>query len=367
MKILLTQPYVPAYRVPLFQALRRELRQCDAELIVAAGSPAGDQARRSDRAEQDWVLAMRERVLRIGSGREIRLRALPRGIRLADIDAVVTELDPTNLLAWSIRVRHPRTPLVLWGHGKSFVRRNQPLVDVARNALVHAATMTMTYTPAGREHLLRSARLAGQRVVAVGNSTDTLTLRRASESLTDEDRRTAVALVGEGPRALFVGGLDPSKRISDLLAAAGVAHADDPSFKLVVVGRGALQSLVEDAATSGAVVHVPEARGRELAAIAELCDSVWMPGRVGLVAVDALALGLPVMTTHHAFHAPELDLLRREEVNFLKSDPASFAREARDSARQGHPVRSLADLPTVEKVATTMATTILASIDRANR
>ena len=40
-----------------------------------------------------------------------------------------------------------------------------------------------------------------------------------------------------------------------------------------------------------------------------MTSAVLIPGRVGLVAVDALALGLPIITTDYPFHAPEADYL----------------------------------------------------------
>ena len=52
----------------------------------------------------------------------------------------------------------------------------------------------------------------------------------------------------------------------------------------------------------GAPLETPH----DFALLGCVCDVMVIPGRVGLVAVDAMALGLPLVTTKHDAHAPEL-------------------------------------------------------------
>ena len=48
---------------------------------------------------------------------------------------------------------------------------------------------------------------------------------------------------------------------------------------------------------------IGRADGEALARLSTVVDIVMIPGRVGLVAVDALALGLPIATTTYPVHA----------------------------------------------------------------
>ncbi|WP_181431160.1 glycosyltransferase [Curtobacterium sp. MCBD17_021] len=217
----------------------------------------------------------------------------------------------------------------------------------------------MTYTEGGKKRLAGSLDGRSKPITAVGNSTDTTTLRAAADSLNEGDRTDARRLVGSGPRALFVGGLDESKKVHELLDSARHAHRSDPEFKLIVIGRGPLEDDVATAVAEGAVVWIESARGEKLAAFAALCESIWMPGRVGLVAVDALALGLPIVTVAHQHHAPELELLRADEVHFVEPDPLTFASAARNAAQKPYERRPSADLPSVQKVAARMRAVIL--------
>lgn len=336
-EVVFTQPYVPAYRVALFEALEERLLELGATLKVYASAPDGRQAARGDAVEARWIRTLVSRTIRVGS-RQVKLRHLPFAASHAAV--VVTELEVGNALAWC-RLLSGR-PTILWGHGAPYTTRPSKLGDMLKARMAGLADHTFTYTEGGRKYLLDLG-VDSTKVTAVGNSTDTHLLRQAvieSRASKEEDSRS--------PSALFVGGLDETKRIDFLLQAAREAKKIDHNFVLTVVGRGVMGQRVSVAETETGAVHlIAEARGRELAEIAARADMIWMPGRVGLVAVDAIALGLPVHTVWHDSHAPELEFLGEKEVAFLPDNPRDFARES--LARSGQlPLRD--DYPTIEGV-----------------
>src|SRR4051794_17639054 len=53
--VMIAQPYLPQYRVPLFERLRSELAARDLCLEVVVGSSGGGQAARGDSARMSWV------------------------------------------------------------------------------------------------------------------------------------------------------------------------------------------------------------------------------------------------------------------------------------------------------------------------
>jgi hypothetical protein len=82
-----------------------------------------------------------------------------------------------------------------------------------------------------------------------------------------------------------------------------------------------------------------------------------MPGRVGLVAIDALALGLPVHTTDFGFHAPEIEFLQPGELEYLPDNPTQYSLESLSliTQRRKWPERPLRnDIPSVQHVAAAM-------------
>jgi glycosyltransferase involved in cell wall biosynthesis len=359
-RLLVLQPYLPAYRVPLFQALVDLLP--DVVVVVAHGAPsAGLRARGDASGGQPWARPVP--TLEVGvprtSARLVAKRQVGRWARQADI--VVAELSVVSLNSWWLALTRSRS-LVLWGHGDSFVRAGGSLRGRLEARLARRAAQVWTYSEAGRQSLLRRG-VPADRVRTIGNSTDTRTLR----ALQQAGGPDVAALVRDhgltpGYTAVFVGGLDPDKRIDFLLAAAAHAHDREPGFRLLVAGDGAEADGVRAAARSTPHVrHLGRADAAALAALGTVADAVWMPGRVGLVAVDCLALGVPVLTTDFAHHAPEIDYLAEGTDRYtLPDDPARFAEQAltlMQSSKTGRD--SATPVPSVEQVAGRMAAGLL--------
>ena len=62
------------------------------------------------------------------------------------------------------------------------------------------------------------------------------------------------------------------------------------------------------------------------ALIGRVATGLLSPGRISLVAVDALVLGLPILTTSWPFHAPEVDYLPDGSSRLTgPNDPIGFA------------------------------------------
>jgi glycosyltransferase involved in cell wall biosynthesis len=78
----------------------------------------------------------------------------------------------------------------------------------------------------------------------------------------------------------------------------------------VVAGRGHLEHLLDPAVARKQVHSIGYAGDREKALMARICMGIFNPGRVGLIAPESFALGLPIVTADSAFHAPEFEYLR---------------------------------------------------------
>ena len=360
MRVLFTQPYVPHYRVPLFDELDARLRESGHSLIVASSVPRGSQALRRDNGTGAWSTIVPEFSVATPTGLLRYRRGLAGLIRTSDI--CVMELDVGNLNAWSAAVRRRRRPLILWGHGKSFTGPSDPASQRLKAVLAHHATHIMTYSESGRRHLVTLG-VPADRVTAVGNSTDTHTLRRLSAARRTRplDRSEAFdgLLLRDRVVAAYVGGLDGDKRIPFLLEAADAAHTVDPRFMLLVAGSGSDEDLVRRAVAGGHVAWIPRADAAALVDIALVSRTIWMPGRVGLIAVDAMALGVPIVTTPFPYHAPEFEFLTPgRDVHLLPDTPAEFAKAALLIAALPHTCASVADLPAISAVADSMCQVI---------
>ena len=83
-----------------------------------------------------------------------------------------------------------------------------------------------------------------------------------------------------------------------------------PGFQLVVAGEGPERPVLESLARSRPWMNLVGAKfGADLAAIASTASVMVIPGWVGLVVIDAAALGLPLVTTDRPEHSVEIDYL----------------------------------------------------------
>lgn len=357
--VIVVQRYVPSYRVPLFNAISRQLDVHGSKLLVAHGVPYGSQSARADSAPfEPWAQAVQEFTFRMPCGLTPTWKRVGALIKHADV--VVAELASTSLNTWDFLARRPEST-ILWGHGKSYVRSQGRVSTQIKRKMVMRAAHVMTYTEAGRSYLLAQGADA-ERVTSVGNSTDTAALIRLRAETRDSAATWRERLDSQGPVALFIGGLDRDKRIPFLLAAGRAAARLDPSFRLVVAGSGRDWRLVERSRSEPWLLALAHVTPRDMAALSHVSSAVWMPGRVGLIAVDALALGLPVLTTHYPFHAPELEyLVEGRTVHFLSDAAESYAAAALAIMRRPalEPMSGAEEIPSVDAVARRMVGAII--------
>jgi glycosyltransferase involved in cell wall biosynthesis len=223
----------------------------------------------------------------------------------------------------------------------------------------------MTYSEGGRQALI-NAGVAAAKVTAVGNASNQAEILASLA----KPRSSEVFPRIRSPRnltALFVGGLDGDKRIDFLLRAARAAHQSDPRFTLIIGGSGAQEQLVRDSLGEPWLHWHPRLTPTDLGELAQRVGAIWMPGRIGLVALDALAMGVPIHAAQgYRFHAPEVEYLTPgETVHFLTDTPELFAVESiRRMSASGYPCISEYSGPTVKEVAGKMSTVIFGLLQR---
>jgi len=306
-RVVIVQEYIPTYRRPFFDSLRLIAGNEGWDLKVVAGEPRGAQAARGDASSGADVHA---RTVRLHVGRRrLELRRLPHEIR--DADLVIYEQARRNLDA-HLALRSPRRKVGLWGHGFDHSPGVSPRDEALLRGMTLRADWFFGYTAAGVDHVV-SYGYPAARATVVNNSTDTTSLRAQLAKVTSSD---IAGLRGPAsPDAQFVayvGALDVTKRIEFLIEASELVARDVPAFRLLVVGDGPASASI-----SQRVADRPWARvmgrleGRELAVVLRTSSAIACPGAVGLVAVDALTAGVPIVTTDWPYHGPERAYLSR--------------------------------------------------------
>ena len=323
-EVTIIQPYVPQYRLPFFNGLQRSLRERGVNLRVVAGEADGEQAQRGDSAHAPWLEEVRSRGLRIGSRRLALTFTAPLW---RHSDAVIVPHQGSSLDSLvAISGRRP-SRVGVWGHIASYTGPLNPLDGAVERWQMRNAQHVFAYTPGGAE-FARVQGVPAERITTVMNTIDTSGLEAALEHATDErlaEFRSRHS-IPDSPYLAYVGGLDSSKRIDLLAASLDILHSRGSTAHVVVAGRGEQEHLLHPAATRGQVSLIGYSNVTTKGLLLKGSAAIVNPGRVGLIAVDALVAKKQLLTTFWPWHAPELDYLTPGvHVLFYPDSAESFA------------------------------------------
>ena len=362
-RVAITQPYVPEYRVALWEAVIDSLAEAGVEARVFWGGPrkaVEEYRRRGDLRDPAWATRVRTTAVPLTRRHPpMMLRHLPPAWRRPDL--LLTEMQVTNGNAWVAALR--RRPYVTFGHGKSGTTTDTWLANTLEGWLNRHARHVLTYDERGRAFVAEHARIAADRITSISNTTDTRTLQVALRAVTDHDSarfRSRHGIAPDAKVALYIGALEPYKRIDLLVEAARIVLREDPSWHLVVAGEGPERDRLERLrAESDRVTMLGRVPPSGYAPAALAARLIVNPGRVGLVAVDAMAMALPVVTTTTGPHAPEMEYLQLGRDVFTASPtPEAVARAWLAVADRPRPMQQRAVL-SIDESARTLVGAIL--------
>jgi glycosyltransferase involved in cell wall biosynthesis len=322
-RLLVVQPYVPQYRVPFFEAAHARLAELGIDLTVAAPRPESGQDERHDAADtQTWHVESRLRQVRVPS--VATFSSLGSTSMARKYDAVIAPASATIvdalLLAFHPR---PRQRVGLWGHIGAYVKDPRRIDVVIETRMLRRVDTVLAYTESGGD-AARRAGVSDDAIFVLNNTIDTSALIAGPTDHSD------LKVPGDwDPQRTFgyLGGLDASKDVGFLARVLDEAWIHAPSVRVLVAGRGCDEHHLDRAAQRGQVKRLGFVGAAEKRAMGVLCRALINPGRIGLVAVDALALDLPLITrAAWSHHAPEADyLVRGSDLFEVQGSAYSFA------------------------------------------
>ena len=305
--LIIIQPYVPRYRQPLFEALHARLAEQGVDLRVLAGRPDREQAKRNDAVRLPFQMGVRSWSLHIRD-RSIRWKSVFWATRKADL--IVCELASGALENHVLALVRPGR-LAVWGHGYAATSRSNRLDAALEHRLMRRARRVFAYTERGRVEAVQAG-ARPERITVLQNTVDTTELCEHIANIVDAEVQTYAKSCGLDTRyaCVSIGGLDSSKRLEFLLEAAAIVAGRLPQFRLAICGDGVDRDLVKVAALRFPwLVYLGRADERDKALLARSGQLLLNPGRVGLISVESLVMGLPIVTTRWDHHAPEVDYL----------------------------------------------------------
>lgn len=309
--VALVYRYVPQYRRPFYEALRRELDDRDIEFRLIYGEPGLADASKRDAVEIPWGVRVQNRVWRVG-GREVYWQPCLDELRGAQL--VIVEQASKLLLNYLLLARQflDGPSVAFWGQGHNvFVHRASKAGENIKRRLSRHVDWWFAYN-ASSVRVVRELGYPPERITCVNNAVDTSGLREAVAAARanglDEVRRSLG--VTSSHVALFAGSLYSDKRLDFLLTAADLARTRLPDLELIVLGAGDRESMVRAATLDRAWLHVTGARfGGGKAEAFAVASVLLLPASVGLAILDGFAAELPLITTRAPFQGHELSYL----------------------------------------------------------
>ena len=311
-QLLVMNPWITAYRVPFYDRLDVRLSEHDVELVVAHGIASPRFAARRDMGTGTWAREVPMSWWRLGR-REIARRRIGPTLKELTPDLIVVEQTLHGLETVRLLAEHSvgRYGLAMWGQGRSYSSPQSTAEAAVKQWLTRRCDWFFAYTGKGADHVVRHG-FPRARVSVLNNTIDTDQLRAdldAVDTLEAESFRRRLGLTS-GRTALFLGGIDDDKGIGFLLDSARIAGDRMPGFVLLIAGEGDSMPAARAAEASGAPVRVlGRVDGQAKATALSVADVVAIPERVGLVVIDALVAGRPIITTDFEFHGPEYGYL----------------------------------------------------------
>lgn len=318
MKVAIIHPWLPQYRLRFFERLLLCGKSRGIDFHVYYGETSPEWRARNDATESPDFFKLPTRFLNLGR-RSLNYKSLTKLRASGPYDLIIVEQAVRNLETYQLMLK--RTPLAFWGHGRTYTKRSGLLQEQFKHFLTKRGVWFFAYTQGGVESVA-SIGYPRNSITLVQNSIDSQDLATAVASVTDQDRHAFEELYGlKGKTAMFIGGLDESKRLPFLLSAAEKAYQVDPDFRLLIAGDGAIRKDIQKVADESLCIdYLGPLFGKDKAVALASAQVLAMPGRVGLVAVDSFAALTPIVTTRWTWHAPEFEYLGNNYNSVITAD-----------------------------------------------
>jgi len=318
-RVLIIQAQMKQYRVPFFLKLHDQLQAEGIGLRVAySQAPSSEKARGDNGKLPDGLGVEVNAYWSLGD----RFLYQPLLREIANADLIIAEHANKHLinhLLLLLRIAG-RKRLGFWGLGANKQVGRSRLSEWYKRATARWVDLYFAYTVAAAREVAAWG-VPPDRITAVQNAIDTREFQDHIVSVKNselESVRLENGISKDASVGLFCGMLDAVKSVPFLIDCCKLIKKRVQQFHLIIIGGGRQQSEVQVAIKDLPWVHMVGPKfGRDKALLFKLSDLFLLPGRVGLVILDAFAAGLPLVTVQIPIHGPEVEYLEDGVNGFI--------------------------------------------------
>jgi glycosyltransferase involved in cell wall biosynthesis len=331
LRVLVIVANVKEFRSSFYGQLAIELESSGIELRVQYSDPSVTEATKKDSIDLSAPIGRKIARLYMLDDRILVQFPNLRDVIGADLLIVVQAngyvLNYLLLLLSVLRLKR----VAFWGHGYNHQGTASSISERIKRRMVNVPDWWFAYTKATAEYVMACG-MQAERITVIENAIDTSQFTQAVSSVTQSEMqllRDELGVKDSDRIALFCGSLYREKRIGYMLDVALQVAQLVPGFRLIIVGAGPEEALVQRVARdSNAILYLGPQFGRRKATVFRISEAVLNPGAVGLGILDSFAAGLPLVTSAEALHGPEREYLKHR-VNGLviSGDAKHFAHE----------------------------------------
>jgi glycosyltransferase involved in cell wall biosynthesis len=334
-RLIIQQPSLAKYRVPVFRELARRHPDIDFTLLYGTRHDLTN-------ADPDGFAARPVRLWQWSIAGQRFYWHWPQWSSASrkKCDVLLLTWNPRYLsfLPALLRAKMRRVPTILWGHGAS--QHDTWLRKKLRYTIAKLATALLFYNEKAAQEWRQAGRDSASIFVAK-NSLDQEPIRQARMAWQDPGRllefKKQQGLL-TGPVLLFVSRLYPKNRLEMLIEATAMLTRDFPNIQTIIVGKGAgeperLTGIAKKLQVENHIRFTGAIYDEiQLAPWFLSADVFAYPTYIGLSLLHAFGYGLPVVTCDDPkAHGPEIDSLRNGENGLLyrTDDVRDFANTIR--------------------------------------
>lgn len=329
-KVAILQRDIPHYRIRFFEEVAAQASATGMDVILYSAETSARNA-----AYKFAHKSLPVHLFTKSKNGPFWMKGLTAALKGSDVIVAPQELQCLNVpYLWAIRHRLCKT-WIWWGHGYNFqasVRSfgSTKIKEAIKHFMTRRADGLITYTAGGADYW-RKRGMPEDRVIPYYNTIDVEGLRKTGAEVTEEQRKELRhRLRLEGKRVLlFSGRLYAEKKVDFLLRAFALLKKAYPHVALLIIGDGEERRRLEQLAAELALQDVhflgELVDPKDTAAYFSLADAMVIPGLVGLAIVHGFAYSLPMITTQHDFHSPEIEYLSPQCGVISEPDPIHYS------------------------------------------